>query len=159
MSVVSFSGFQRVSVSFTAGQWHCNMRHMLMQNVLPGLSMQGKNVWEEGMNFPEMTAELIITDCKMCREITRKEGRRTGRERERARKKGVGKEITTLAPLIINTSVIANRQVAENRQSSRETWWEEMMRSCCAVNCVNHRSDGWKMFNIPRGKSPILLGV
>lgn len=29
------------------------------------------------------------------------------------------------------------------------------MRRCCAVNCANHRSDGWKMFNIPRGKCSI----
>ncbi|XP_037627586.1 uncharacterized protein LOC119489349 [Sebastes umbrosus] len=29
-----------------------------------------------------------------------------------------------------------------------------MTRSCCAVNCSNRTSDGWKMFNIPRGKHP-----
>ncbi|XP_048098087.1 v-myb avian myeloblastosis viral oncogene homolog-like 2a isoform X1 [Alosa alosa] len=29
-----------------------------------------------------------------------------------------------------------------------------MTRSCCAVNCTNRQSDGWKMFNIPGGSHP-----
>lgn len=85
-----------------------------MQNALQEFPMQDRKIWEQGMNFTEMIAKFIITDYKICSEVT-SEG---GRERDWEKKNE--KEITTLALLIINTSVIAilrrvHRQVAENR--------------------------------------------
>lgn len=75
------------------------------------------------MDFIETTAELIITGCKKCSEITSKGERE--KERELKGEKNSEKKITTFAFLVINTSVLAilrfvQRQVAENRQYCRE---------------------------------------
>lgn len=48
--------------------------------------------------------------------------------------------------------ICAHSQGAENRQQCcKEHWWEELRRSCRPANCMNHKSDGWKMFNIAGG--------
>lgn len=71
-----------------------------------------------------MTAELIYSDC---RNLQLNNGQGRERESEMRETERKNARITTLALLIINTSVIAvlsfvQRQVAENKQYLRERW-------------------------------------
>ncbi|XP_020787669.2 uncharacterized protein LOC110166720 isoform X2 [Boleophthalmus pectinirostris] len=48
-----------------------------------------------------------------------------------------------------------NRNTERNTERNTDRNFPRVtMRSCCVVNCTNRSENGWRMFNIPRGRHP-----